>query len=593
MASEKVAPTTQPSLKRNSNDVGWEYGILCDPKNPDRVKCKLCLKEMSGGVYRIKEHVGHIPGNVTACPKSLKDDQVKCKNAIVEAKKRKVAKKHEGDMLRAEVNIDRQKNEDELEENFGPLKHLKFQGPMDRFATTINPEAPLGTQMRQQNINDAVSKDKTHKVQQYCARWIYQSGIPFNAIDNGAFKMFCEALGQFGPGWIPPTQYQLREPLLKEEEERTRELLKSQEAEWDRYGCSIMTDGWTDRKKRSIMNLCVNSRGGTCFLSSKDASTESHTGLYIFEYIDRCIGEVGAHKVVQVVTDNALNNVAASKMLKEKRPNIFWTGCAAHTIDLMLEAISKLPKFAKIIDQAKALTIFIYAHHKTLAMMRSHTKKRDIVRPGVTRFATSFLTLQSLLEKKIQLKAMFNSEEWDACKHSQSKKGKDSFLTVMSSLFWNGVIFVLKVFGPLVKLLRVADGEKKPSMGFIFGELLEVRSKIKLACNDLERNYKPIFDIIDEKMKGRLDSPLHMSAYLLNPFYFYKDTTIEHDQMLIDGFVSCVETFYYGEYDKQDQVVNEEFNVYKTKSGAFARGIAVRGCEQNDSKFDPGILLIS
>ncbi|CAF2085644.1 unnamed protein product [Brassica napus] len=289
--------------------------------------------------------------------------------------------------------------------------------------------------MRQQNINDAVSKDKTHKVQQYCARWIYQSGIPFNAIDNGAFKMFCEALGQFGPGWIPPTQYQLREPLLKEEEERTRELLKSQEAEWDRYGCSIMTDGWTDRKKRSIMNLCVNSRGGTFFLSSKDASTESHTGLYIFEYIDRCIGEVGAHKVVQVVTDNALNNVAASKMLKEKRPNIFWTGSAAHTIDLMLEAISKLPKFAKIIDQAKALTIFIYAHHKTLAMMRSHTKKRDIVRPGVTRFATSFLTLQSLLEKKIQLKAMFNSEEWDACEHSQSKKGKDSFLTVMSSLF--------------------------------------------------------------------------------------------------------------------------------------------------------------
>lgn len=60
-------------------------------------------------------------------------------------------------------------------------------------------------------------------------------------------------------------------------------------------------------------------------------------------------------------------------MLKEERPNIFWTGCAAHTIDLMLEGISKLPKFAKIIDQAKALTIFIYAHHKTLAMMRSHT----------------------------------------------------------------------------------------------------------------------------------------------------------------------------------------------------------------------------
>lgn len=86
------------------------------------------------------------------------------------------------------------------------------------------------------------------------------------------------------------------------------------------------------------------------------------------------------------------------------------------------------------------------------------------------------MTPQSLLEKKIQLKAMFNSEELlDVCKHSQSKKGKNSFLTVMRSIFWKGGIFVLKVFGPLVKLLRVADGEKKPSMSFIFGELLEVR----------------------------------------------------------------------------------------------------------------------
>ncbi|CAH9078429.1 unnamed protein product [Cuscuta epithymum] len=161
-----------------------------------------------------------------------------------------------------------------------------------------------------------------------------------------------------------------------------------------------MTDAWTDRKKRSIMNLCVNCKEGTCFLSSKDVSTESHTGEYIFDYVDKCIEEVGPENVVQVVTDNATNNVLAAKYLKEKRPHIFWIGCAAHTIDLMLEGISKLARFKKVIDQAKSLTIFIYAHHKTLAMMRAFTKKRDIVRPGITRFVTCFLTLQSLLEKK-------------------------------------------------------------------------------------------------------------------------------------------------------------------------------------------------
>ncbi|XP_056865143.1 uncharacterized protein LOC108836353 isoform X2 [Raphanus sativus] len=319
-----------------------------------------------------------------------------------------------------------------------------------------------------------------------------------------------------------------------------------------------MTDAWTDMKRRSIMNLCVNSRGGTCFLSSKDTSKDSHTGEFIFNYIDQCIEDIGADKIVQVVTDNATNNVAAAKMLKQKRPRIFWTGCAAHTVDLMLEGISKLSGFARIIDQAKALTIFIYAHHKTLSMMRAYIK-RDIVRPGATRFATCFLTLQSLYEKKAQLKSMFGSDEWHDCKHSKC-----------------------------VKVLRLADGEKVPSLGFIFGEILEAKKSIKEASDHLEKNYLPVFRIIDEKMKGRLDTPLHMAAYFHNPFYFYKEPDIQLDVEVMEGFIACVETFYHGDFGKQDLCVNHEVSLYKNKSGSFGRALALKGCETKDDKFDPG-----
>jgi hypothetical protein len=50
-------------------------------------------------------------------------------------------------------------------------------------------------------------------------------GIAFNACDNDEFKQMCEAIGQFGPGLIPPTQDALRGKLLKEEYERTKSLL--------------------------------------------------------------------------------------------------------------------------------------------------------------------------------------------------------------------------------------------------------------------------------------------------------------------------------------------------------------------------------
>ncbi|XP_048603767.1 uncharacterized protein LOC106378015 [Brassica napus] len=583
-------PTDAPRpLKRNSNDVGWEFGVLCNPKNVDKVKCKLCGKEFSGGIYRMKEHIAHVKGNVSACPVSCKADQEKCKQAILDAKEKKSLKRKHEQELRAEVNINKGSNVEELERELGTLKSPHFQGPIDQYATSINPEASLTAQARQQNIHDAISKEKTHAVRQYCARWMYEANVAFNAIDNESFRLFCEALGQFGPGWVPPSQYQLRGPLLIEEQKRTKEKLKNLEEEWETEGCSVMTDAWSDMKRRSIMNLCVNSRGGTCFLSSKDTSKDSHTGEYIFNYIDQWIEDIGAAKVVKVVTDNATNNVAAAKMLKQKRPNIFWTGCAAHTIDLMLEGISKLPGIAKIIDQAKAVTIIIYAHHTTLSMMRTCTNNRDIVRPGATRFATCFLTMQSLYDKKAQLMSMFGSDEWHSCKHSKCLKGKNTFDTIMSHGFWSSVNVVLKIFSPLVKVLRLADGEKVPSLGFIYGEIIEAKNSIKEASNHLEKNYQPIFRIIDEKMKDRLDTPLHVAAYFLNPYYFYKDPEIQKDYEIMEGFIACVETYYHGDFEKQNRVVNQELSLYKSKSGSFGRTLALKGCEIKDDKFDPGL----
>ncbi len=104
------------------------------------------------------------------------------------------------------------------------------------------------------------------------------------------------------------------------------------------------------------MNLCVNCKLGTTFLSSKEDSEASHTGEYIFEYVDKCIEDVGPKNVIQVVTDNASNNMAARELLKIKRPNMFWTSCATHTINLMLEGIGKQTKFKGAIEKAKAFT---------------------------------------------------------------------------------------------------------------------------------------------------------------------------------------------------------------------------------------------
>jgi hypothetical protein len=395
----------------------------------------------------------------------------------------------------------------------------------------------------------------------------------------------CEAIGQFGPGLEPPSPRDFREKLLEEEYARTKSLLEEREAEKVKNGCSIMTDAWSDRKRRSIMNLCTNCADGTSFLSSKEMSDVSHTSEVIFELVDKAIEDIGPEHVVQVVTDNASNNMGAKKLLLEKRQNLFWTSCATHTINLMLQGIGNMARFKKVIDQAKAFTIFVYGHTRTLDCLRHFTEGRDIVRPGVTRFASAFLTLNSMLEKKDQLRRMVVNSKWDTLKDVKSKKGKNATATILSPNFWKDVKLCVSVFEPLVKVLRLADGDVKPSMGFIYGELLKAKKEIKEVYGNNETRYKDILAVIDNKMKGRLDSPLHLAAYLLNPYYSYANPAIFQDRKLTVGFISCVETFFYHDEDLQDQAVNTELKKFQNKEGPFNKKLA-RHCEHFE--YSPG-----
>ena len=65
----------------------------------------------------------------------------------------------------------------------------------------------------------------------------------------------------------------------------------------------------------------------------------------------------------------------------------------------MLQGIGNMAQFKKVIDQAKAFTIFVYGHTRTLECMRYFTEGKEIIRLGVTRFASTFLTLNSIQEK--------------------------------------------------------------------------------------------------------------------------------------------------------------------------------------------------
>ncbi|KAF8402529.1 hypothetical protein HHK36_010614 [Tetracentron sinense] len=53
--------------------------------------------------------------------------------------------------------------------------------------------------------------------------------------------------------------------------------------------------------------------------------------------------------------------------------------------------------------------------------------------------------------------------------------------TVLSTTFWNNIIYAMKITAPLVRVLRLVDGEKKPPMGYIYEAMDRAKEVIKEA----------------------------------------------------------------------------------------------------------------
>jgi hypothetical protein len=261
-----------------------------------------------------------------------------------------------------------------------------------------------------------------------------------------------EVVAIVGPGYRGPSYQDLRGRLLQGENVDCTERLAQLKETWKTTICTVMSDGWTDGKGKSILNFLVNCPKGTMFIKSVDASAYTKDAQLLCELLDGFIREIGLQYVVQVITNNVANYVVAGRMLTQRYPSLYWSPYAAHCIDLMLEDMGKLPWIKEIIDSARSVTKYIYNHTFVLSLMIQFTGNRELVCPTITRFATSFISLQSLLNSMLELQRMFLSNEWVVCVYSTKQDGQAiAQLVGHDQRFWSGVGEVCTISEPLGK----------------------------------------------------------------------------------------------------------------------------------------------
>jgi hypothetical protein len=102
-----------------------------------------------------------------------------------------------------------------------------------------------------------------------CFLW---TDIPFNIAKNPFYHSMFEAVAIGCPGYRAPSYHDLRGRLLQGEKVDCTQRLAQPRETWKTTRCTVMSDGWTDGKGRSILNFVVNCTKGTIFVKSVDAS---------------------------------------------------------------------------------------------------------------------------------------------------------------------------------------------------------------------------------------------------------------------------------------------------------------------------------
>ncbi|XP_022025633.1 uncharacterized protein LOC110926187 [Helianthus annuus] len=566
---------------KRSADPGWTYGTLVEGSKTS-VRCNFCGFVSTGGITRHKHHLAWDSPDVARCPK-VPDDVKKLFIELFEKKKRVKETANSIPHFDEVVELEENDEDEEAAQSQSKGKRVassagasdankKAKGPLyAMFKPSLTSGKKGGNLVGSVEHNETQKKLRLDAVQKF-SRWMYDAGLSFNAVTYDSLGLAIEAIGRYGCGMKPPTYHEVRVPMLKLEMEHTKKLLRDNEVEKSTYGCSLMADGWRDRKGRALINFLVNTPRGSMFVESVDASSYSHTGKNMFKLFDRLIQEVGPKDIIQLVTDSASNNVAAGKLVEEKYPHIYWTPCAAHCIDLMFEDIFKLPDLKGCLERAIAVNTYVYNRTLLLNMMREFTGQKDMVRPAKTRFATAFITLNCFKVNKQNLKKMFTSEKWSTSKFAMETGGARIANTILLPTFWNHVNFAVKIGYPLLGVLRLVDGEKKPPMGYIYNAMKKAKELIASSFKNKEAKYRDIFKIIDKRWDCQLHQPLHAAGYYLNPGLYYNNPEVEDDTEVISGLQACIMKLILNE-DEQIQI-NTELPLYRRADGIFGYPMA-------------------
>ncbi|CAL9006544.1 unnamed protein product, partial [Prunus brigantina] len=287
----------------NRKDPAWKYAKEIEGEK--YLRCAFCDQRCSGGISRLKHHLGQTHHGMQPCKKVPEHVKKECaatlKNLQLEKRKKNEMLREIGDgpgegALSMETSLDEEygipgTRSAAVDETL--RAQPKSKGPMDRFVTL---------EARQSTLNSAYKQEERKEVCRKIGRFFFSRALPFNIVNDPFWLPMVEGIAAYGVGFKPPSMHELRTWILKEEVGDINTMMEEHKKAWAEYGCTIMSDGWTDGKNRVLINFLVNSpavRKGLEDCMTRMLSFEDRMAADIqLDLYDEAKGEFGSRLAV-------------------------------------------------------------------------------------------------------------------------------------------------------------------------------------------------------------------------------------------------------------------------------------------------------
>ncbi|XWS48509.1 hypothetical protein CRYUN_Cryun13aG0084000 [Craigia yunnanensis] len=225
----------------------------------------------------------------------------------------------------------------------------------------------------------------------------------------------------------------------------------------------------------------------------------------------------------------------------------------------------------RCILQAQTLSKFLYNNASLLDLMKKFTGGQELIRTGITKFISSFLSLQSLKQRS-RLKHMFNSPEYSTNSSYANKPQSISCIAIVEDNdFWRAVEECVAISEPFLKVLREVS-EGKPAVGSIYELMTRAKESIRTYYIMDESKCKTFVEIVDRKWLDQLHSPLHLAGAFLNPSIQY-NPEIKFLGSVKEDFFTVLEKLLPTPELRRD-ITNQIFTFTRVK-GLFACNLAM------------------